>query len=980
MSASWPSEAVVTTSLPNAVPSGPSLLASTAITVPAGLGVQRLLDLAAQGGDDLVRALAGGARLGGAAILGTAGTVTLGVIVGVLGSAQPTANHDRMMAWVNLMEELAEANPDLELVEGEFQPLGLRDRRSGVMLIVPNGRADYRMNPNYSGDWLLARLAGQETDAPPGGPLVSGQARPQAGTAPQPDPTRARAETVAATLVEGLGPQERAALQAALAARYASDVASGARGAAGGTQADYERFLADLFNEESGWTLAARDVVADAEDRLAARALDAFGVPADARGAFADALWARLARDVPGATASQALNWLAALPSSPATFADIAREALGVLGAISEVDPEEIGSSPTGVRPDLPQTPIDLGLRPAPRPNAEEIGVTGVFENPIGDPPDGAGSSAEPPDDLGPPPLTTPPFPPFEEILVGAPSDAELSAGDRAIVREAIDAETETLAANPVTPSVYSGETVTTAMRAAQARGEDVALVTFDLNNFSTFDRLVGSDRGDDAIGLASDLANAAAARLNTLYADEGIRFIPARLSGDEMELLAVFDPPRAEGEARMPPAVPKDMLRVLMDQLQAYNAARATTADPIPTLTGSGAVIRPGDYDDAPSLRRLIDAIDGSGVALLNQGGSEAGFARNGSVYYDPRTGETQVLAGPTYAPVPGMTLEPFREMQGAVPWPTEDADNIRSGAYGRPSVIPGSESAPLETRVPLPGSVLDAVRETLLPVDLSLVGTLNALRGMASVEASLRDLAAEGVVVLDQPTALARLDGLIDVARADGSGVTLEFFEPRGLKAVNDTGYVLVDGERVPVSHGGGNVLIEAMVRANDAAARAVFGEDHARDVTTFRDRGKRFGNVFAPHVTPDQIRLFQETRAALYAEMPALYTGGDGVARPIVVGEPDRTAPFVFSAGYAALRLNPAEADPAMDARLFRDLLVAPLEPGGESLLDLGKNLADGVIGSREAMERVAPQPGTEIILPWGTAHPENAREPE
>jgi hypothetical protein len=530
----------------------------------------------------------------------------------------------------------------------------------------------------------------------------------------------------------------------------------------------------------------------------------------------------------------------------------------------------------------------------------------------------------------------------------------EPSKNDLDVLRQAIKDTVEAAAANPVTPSGYNESTLIDSLLSEAAAGRETAVLLGDSNNFSTYNQLLGNEGGDAAIEATTQAYNRAAARLNEMYADQGIRFFAGRKAGDEMFMVAVIDPSHPNAPKQMPKTVPQDMVRVTNDEIQATNAARII---PIPTGTSSAAIIPPARAGSAAGLKATLDEVDHAGTAYFNQGGGP--WQKNGGGLYDLDTKTFTPLPGPTYQPREGQQLPNFAAAQGRIKRPGEGPEPNATivtpdGTLARPEMIPDPSSDPGDQqRVPLPDSIVDALIQKAVGEGGGIMGQLNALRESAPLEAVFRKLAAEGIDIKNQPVGLAILDGMIEVARARNGEVTLEAFEPRGLKKLNDEGRVLMpDGSLPPSSHGGGDQLIEHMVRANQKAIDEVLA-DRASDVVTFRDRGKRFMNAYPSNVTPAEIERIQERRAELFKASPLEHTGADGIKHPIVLVNPDGTTrPFVLGLGYAAVTSNPATRTEET-AQTMRDWLVAPLpgpNPAGKSALELGNDAADRLDGSQ------------------------------
>ncbi|MGL4729905.1 MAG: hypothetical protein ACRCWO_14240, partial [Bosea sp. (in: a-proteobacteria)] len=167
------------------------------------------------------------------------------------------------------------------------------------------------------------------------------------------------------------------------------------------------------------------------------------------------------------------------------------------------------------------------------------------------------------------------------------------------------------------------------------------------------------------------------------------------------------------------------------------------------------------------------------------------------------------------------------------------------------------------------------------------------------------------------------------------------------RGLKEVNDAGYVLVNGQKVPVAHGGGNLVIEKMVRAAHEALVETLGPDYeARGLALIsRDRGKRFSVAYGHEVSITQRDSIARRREALYDAMPALIRMDDGREYAIKLGA-SRETPFRFSMAHASVDADVRVGDPT--AQSIRRSIVTPINDATtKSLLDFAKDFADGTM---------------------------------
>jgi GGDEF domain-containing protein len=556
--------------------------------------------------------------------------------------------------------------------------------------------------------------------------------------------------------------------------------------------------------------------------------------------------------------------------------------------------------------------------------------------------------------------------------------DASLTNKDRELIASETRNAVDNVIRNPVTDMVANEGAFYDTLREAKARGLEAGVMLADLNKFSTYNDLGGMELGDEAIALASRHLARTAERLKEIHPD--FDFLPGRKAGDEMFMVAV-----PLNGTTVPDVVAKDMMRIYLEELQAYNM---TSDVPIPTASAGVGVVRPGDYDNDFELSNILHKIDTGPVKLFNN---------------DPIPGTTlqrnaaemngDPLLGPVYDQTDGQSMQGFRAMQGGLTgsYPTDrDEANVAQGdgPWARPQMIPGEgEKVNREDADPLnPAPLTTAGTRNSLNIGSGVADELDAARELGPFESNLRSLRADGIDILNQTVALPRLDSMLNAARRDGGELTLEGYEPRGLKELNDKAYILVEKtddngntviEKKAVGHHGGNIAIEYMVRANDQAMREVLGPDATAHVPTFRDRGKRFMNIIPSNVSPEQWARVQQRRDEIYSSMPAVMDIGDGKRYQIMMPDnsPSGGHAFSFSMGYAAVRLD-AQQFPNETAGSFRDRLVAPVirNPTDESkelsLLDIGKELADGR-PSGELMRRLnssgaVDQPGLEFFL--------------
>jgi GGDEF domain-containing protein len=565
----------------------------------------------------------------------------------------------------------------------------------------------------------------------------------------------------------------------------------------------------------------------------------------------------------------------------------------------------------------------------------------------------------------------------------------------------ALDAELQRsyrdLTANPVTPSVRNEQFLTDAIMLQQGGGRDVAVLLADSNNFSTYNRLTSQTQGDVAIDLTSQAVNRVADRLNGIHSADGINFVGGRKGGDEMAIVGYLDPAVAGTRTRIPDSVATDMVRIFQEELPSYNARNSM---PIPTGTSSATVLHPGEYNTPAQLGALLDRVDHAGVELFNTGQPAAGgsiWNKNaGAVILSD--GTTRIIPGPTYQ-LDGNTqsLLDFRANQGGLADPAYDyarnAPNVAVATvmpvpageqaagpvyFARPQLLPGAgPGADIAPVLPGTGMIRQMTETDLLPLDAlsnpgaalwrdpergnsvidTLINAVNDARAATPLESTMRYLAPEGINVYSQPVAigiegagagLGRIDSMITVARNTGGSVTLEYIEPRGLKEVNDTGFIMLNGQRTAVAHSGGNVVIEQMVRSTHAALSEVLGPNYenAGLASISRDRGKRFAVAYGSGVTPAQRQQVVARRDEIYSQTPAQIITPDGQAHALMLGSPDGSSHnFRFSMAHAAVEVD-TSLNPAATAQSLRDSLVMPVnDRTTSSLLDLAKDAADG-----------------------------------
>ncbi|MGL4728305.1 MAG: hypothetical protein ACRCWO_06085, partial [Bosea sp. (in: a-proteobacteria)] len=432
-------------------------------------------------------------------------------------------------------------------------------------------------------------------------------------------------------------------------------------------------------------------------------------------------------------------------------------------------------------------------------------------------------------------------------------TDAARSFKDATALYNELKASYAGLTANPVTPSVRNEQFMLDAVLSEQAQQRDVAVLLADSNNFSTYNQMTSDAQGDAAIELTSQAVNRVADRLNRMYAYEGMRFVGIRKAGDEMALIGMFDPAVAGDQRHMPDSVASDMARLFHEELVSFNAQMAM---PIPLGTSSAAVLHPGEYNNPQQLGALLDALDHVGVEMFNKGKIEDGDVVNGGTRWSKNAGAvvlsngtTQIMLGKTYQIDPSRhELIEFRMAQGGlidsdaayanhdpnVAFTDTNIDPFTGEIYGtefaRPRLDAGQVQAAINASPSLPAngmifqvSGIDAETiQALADPDSAvwsdpvasqratdtLLDAINVLRAGTPLESTMRDLQDDGIAVYSQPVALGiegegqglgRIDALIARAREAGGSIRLEYIEPRGLKEVNDAGYVLVNGQKV-------------------------------------------------------------------------------------------------------------------------------------------------------------------------------------
>jgi hypothetical protein len=578
---------------------------------------------------------------------------------------------------------------------------------------------------------------------------------------------------------------------------------------------------------------------------------------------------------------------------------------------------------------------------------------------------------------------------------------ARIRHSDALALRDALAETFAGLTANPVTPSVRNEQFLTDALMLEQAAGRDVAVLLADSNNFSTYNGLAGSAQGDAAIEQTSQAVNRVAEWLNRLYADEGVRFIGVRKAGDEMAMLGMIDPVIAGDQRHLPDMVAMDMVRVFHEELVAFNAASAM---PIPNGTSSAAILHPQEFSTERELGVLLDQLDHAGVKLFNKGVvTDEGVTGGGTIWSKNAgavilsDGTARLVTGPTYRIEPGKDALPaFRQAQGGL----IDAEaayearqpNVASSTplldplsgqtiandQARPRILPG-QPAPGNSPALLPepemiaqmagldAAVLAALDDADAPLwrDAaaserlmeSLIGAINDMRAGTPLESTMRSLAAEGIAIQSQPVAIGiegagkgqgRIDAMIAGAREAGLTIRLEYIEPRGLREVNNEGYVIVDGARQPVAHGGGNLVIRMMVKAAHLALAETFGPDYEAQGLAMisRDRGKRFAIAYGHQTSLAERETIASRREQIYNALPAMIAADNGALHAIRMGEGKAAHPFRFSMAHASV-----EADAGIEGLTAQDLRNAIVMPLGEhttrSLLDLAKDIADGLI---------------------------------
>jgi hypothetical protein len=375
-------------------------------------------------------------------------------------------------------------------------------------------------------------------------------------------------------------------------------------------------------------------------------------------------------------------------------------------------------------------------------------------------------------------------------------------------------------------------------------KGQYSALMVFDANKFSTYDKIVGRDKGDAAIEVMSQLAHDAAADLNERYSqlppdhpDAGLEFTAYRKSGDEFALTATYKgqpfeqlpadaSPEQIARALRPyqglsDSAVKDMVTTYQNAVAQYNA---THDEPMPTSSLAARVITPGEFISQTGLNKVSDELDEAAVETFNSGNDNNWQRNAGVVITQPQEGQSSsgydLLPGPLYQLTDPMRdnepLLDFRRQQGGV----EDADlsidengrplqaeaypNIlmqqEEGAFSRPFILPdasflGASDQPLLSDESLlnlsslrnPDDIarydLKTVREqTLLASQIA-----DRYREGAPLEANFRHLyEKDDVRILNLPAGEAELNAMIAAAREKGGNarVTLLSIEPRGLK----------------------------------------------------------------------------------------------------------------------------------------------------------------------------------------------------
>ncbi len=582
---------------------------------------------------------------------------------------------------------------------------------------------------------------------------------------------------------------------------------------------------------------------------------------------------------------------------------------------------------------------------------------------------------------------------------------AKARFNDARKLREAVIEAYAGLTENPVTPSVRNEQFLVDTLLQEQEAGRDVAVLLADSNNFSTYNTITSQQQGDVAIDLTSQVVNRIAQRLNRIYADDGYRFVGIRKAGDEMALVGMIEPTVADARAHIPDSVARDMVRIYNEEMVAFNEANAM---PIPTGTASATVLHPNEYSNERQLGVLLDDLDHAGVDLFNKGqivdgdvvGGGSRWMKNAGVVI-LSDGTVEILPGHTYRLDPERhELADFRARQGGLVDPdaayaarepnvafvAEGTDPFTGEAYSDEYLRPRMEAGqPIQPNMPaaLPPDVAiaamagldqDAIAALADPdssvwqdpeaserLQGQLALAINDMRRGTPLESVMRRLAADGINAYSQPVAVGlehsgegygRIDSMIRKAREVNGTVRLEYFEPRGLKEVNDTGYIVVDGKKVAVAHSGGNLVVEQMVRAAHLALVEQLGPDYEEQGLALisRDRGKRFSIAYGAAV-PLAIRdKIASRREALYNAMPALIMTESGKSYPIMMGQGENAHAFVFSMAYAAVDAD--AADPDLTAQKLRAELVTPMRPEANnkaSILDLAKELADGSVNT-------------------------------
>lgn len=572
------------------------------------------------------------------------------------------------------------------------------------------------------------------------------------------------------------------------------------------------------------------------------------------------------------------------------------------------------------------------------------------------------------------------------------PDIAQMSPADRRKLGEALDAEFLRAAAqageNPATPLVRNKQWLLDSLEVARKNGQEAGVFLQDGNNVSRFARKLGDKETDKAIAGLTESLNAAAARFNAAFENRFVA-VPGRDAGDEEFALIL-------AHARNPDKkVPDGTLRTFSAMVHEEKALRNATRDiPLPTSTSSAKVIRPGDHEGGVTLKSLLDHIDHAGPAALHQHGTP--FFKNGGVVLG-RDGSSELVLGPNYVTQPGQPLQTYRLSQGGFPAQAQaggrpDVEtavanrrwNVSDGERARAQLLPGA--LPTEAGAQLPPAELErAIWGVPDPAKVdwaddtqsrralaSLAGGINAARLAAPIEAVYRDLQGQGINVLNQPAGMARLQYILDQAKANDGAVAVIGREPRGLKDVNDKGMAIgSDGEARPVAHGGGNRIVTDMILAEHDALVQVLGPNYhdKGDGTFIRDRGKRFLAAFGPAVSENKVRVIAEESSRLYNQMKPLFDLPDGTKTPILFPRPDGSlTPFAPSSSYAAVRTFPAQGGPS-DVWALRDVVTAPLPYADGtvspfSALDIAKDIIDG----QSVARGVQVPPSTEATSVW------------